>query len=238
MTEEYARRYGGTFQTIGHAEEARRVPHRELPSDSSRPVVLAFLGGLEPRRWEPLREIGEALRDLRRAGTTGELVVHTPNPEPYVRRLTLPPVMRLGEPLSAEGVRRVQETADVLVHVESFAEPDRRYTRFSLSTKIPQYMMAGGCIFAYGPGEVASMRYIADGGFGVVVPERSPSDLRAGLAKLIRDPELRARYRERAREAGIANHEANGQREKFRQAVLAAHRGWGQRVPLAERDYR
>ena len=52
--------------------------------------------------------------------------------------------------------------ADVLVFVESFAEEQIEKTRYSLSTKIPEYLSLKKPIFAVGPENISSMRYISD----------------------------------------------------------------------------
>jgi hypothetical protein len=66
---------------------------------------------------------------------------------------------------------------------------NRKLTRLSLSTKIPEYLASGRCIFVAGPPEVGSIRYIQDHEAGMVVTDMDA--LRENLDTLISNPELR-----------------------------------------------
>ncbi|MCU4550034.1 hypothetical protein KTI61_13695 [Acinetobacter pittii] len=58
---------------------------------------------------------------------------------------------------------------DVGLHLESFNEKFKRFTRLSISTKIPQYMGLGLPILAYSPLDVSSTKYIETNNTGVIV---------------------------------------------------------------------
>jgi hypothetical protein len=119
-------------------------------------------------------------------------------------------------------VRRIQLESNVLVHAESFDESTRLYTRLSLSTKIPQYLMAGRCVLAYGPAELASIRYVVETGAGLAVSTENVDKLAGELEKLISSPALRQAYAERARRAALDRHDAEEERERFRRCISAA----------------
>ena len=52
--------------------------------------------------------------------------------------------------------------ADILLHVESFNEKMKKYTRLSISTKIPEYLASKRLIIAIGPVDIASIEYLKD----------------------------------------------------------------------------
>ncbi|GAB3957775.1 hypothetical protein GCM10027614_73890 [Micromonospora vulcania] len=87
--------------------------------------------------------------------------------------------MRLGPSLASDEVPAALRSADVLVHIESFDQEIRRYTRYSVSTKIPQYLASGRPIFGYGPAEVASMNHIQEANAGVIVGTNDAAALAA-----------------------------------------------------------
>jgi hypothetical protein len=113
----------------------------------------------------------------------------------------------------------VLRRADVLVHVESFGAAERRYTRLSVSTKIPQYLWAARPILAYGPGEVASCQYVQSSASGVMV-ERL--DLKPALQRLATDAGLRARLGRQAWLTARNRHDAKIIRERFRLVLAKA----------------
>ena len=58
--------------------------------------------------------------------------------------------------------------ASILVHVESFEEEYIKYFRLSMSTKIPEYLVAKRPIFCIASKEIATCAYIESSGIGVV----------------------------------------------------------------------
>ena len=118
-------------------------------------VRLVYMGGLAPDRSMGLRAIGEALAALAGEGLQAKLSIYAPAGElaGLKEALNLPPVMRTVDAVPYREVQEILGDADILVHAESFDPVYRLWTRYSMSTKIPEYMMAGRCVLAYGPGE-------------------------------------------------------------------------------------
>jgi hypothetical protein len=125
---------------------------------------------------------------------------------------------------SPSEIPAIQRDADVLVHAEGFDEATRRYTRLSFSTKIAQYLAAGRCVFAYGPEELASVRYIRDSGAGIAQTDESPNTLRASLSRAILDVSFRNQAGRQAVKVAMTYHNSNIQRERFR-SILAGVAG-------------
>lgn len=258
MTEEYARRYGGTYETFVHCVDSsqfspsprrtggdllEREPGNALPADSGaadhkdhvgysqsnaekfqcqttvrRSVRLLYLGGLHSERWRSLQEIGLALKEIANDGYPCELLIYT-QPDAsaqFASALMMPPAMRVVGWMPNAQVPELVCRADILIHVESFEPRARQYVALSMSTKIPEYMMAGRCIFAYGPAEVASMKYLARTGAGVTVGVRDTTILRSRLAELVISAEKREQLGAKARTVALDRHEATRERERFR----------------------
>lgn len=217
MAKEYQQRYGGRFEAFPNL-----IERFESTPEPDRPCVrLCFIGSLLPNRWQPLHSIAMALEMLRARGIAGELVIYSP-PEDlrrFGKYLEGCEAIVMGGTAAPDEVRGLQLGANVLVHVESFDETSRQLTRFSLSTKIPQYLMAGRCIFAVGPAEAASIRYIADSGSGIAVSTDDPAALCATLERLLTNPDLRREFAAQARKTAVTRHEATAERERFRAVV-------------------
>lgn len=58
------------------------------------------------------------------------------------------------------------EQSHFLLHVESFDKRNRTYVRYSVSTKISEYLSSNRVVLAYGPHEVASMQLLKDNNLG------------------------------------------------------------------------
>jgi len=227
MADEYARRYGGSFRFITrclHPDRFAVSPRAALPGA---PVELVYAGQLSLDRWRSLRTIGEQLQLLQREGLDARLSVYTlpQDVEIYRQRMTVGTVLRMAGFVPNDALPAVYDAADVLVHVESFDREVSAYTRYSLSTKLMEYLMAGRALLGFGPEDIASMTYVRDSGAGVVVSNPASAALREALRDLLIDHELRARLGLRARAFALAAHDSTTERRRFGQALAEASAG-------------
>lgn len=187
-------------------------------------IRLVYIGGLHLDRWKALRELGLALQQLQREGFRSEAVIYAPakEAEAYREALSIPPVMSVAGFLHPDRIPEAVDAADVVIHVESFSPVARRFTRLSLSTKIPMYMSRGRPILAYGPGEVASCRYVADSAAGVLVGEENRELLLDRVRQLLGDAKGRVAMGQNAWNTARRNHATDVVRERFREAIVAA----------------
>jgi glycosyltransferase involved in cell wall biosynthesis len=222
MAEEYHRRYllrCEAFMNCVTVPDTCPAP----PAGRRKPLRLLYAGGLHLSRWRSLQDIGAAIASLQREGLACELLVYTPPRDigEYSASLSQWPDIRMAGSATPEKVAEILADADILVHVESFDDSIREYTRFSVSTKIPQYMSAARPILAYGPGEVASLRVVADSGAGVVVGTSSIEEIAQAIRRLSNEEERR-RMGEIGWTTARRRHEARSVQERFRQVVVEA----------------
>jgi glycosyltransferase involved in cell wall biosynthesis len=189
MADEYERRYGIPFFVFLNCvgEEFFEVPTADrAPGAPRRPTRLAYVGALHLERWRSLRALAEAVESVNAEGTPMSLDVHCPigDQSRYGHAFDGLAHTRLGPAVAADEVPGILHGADVLIHVESFDERIRQYTRYSVSTKIPQYLASGRAILGFGPSEVASMAHIRSAAAGVVVGVDDPSALLDALRRL------------------------------------------------------
>jgi glycosyltransferase involved in cell wall biosynthesis len=219
MTNEYSRRFGIRFETILPVEESSEVASSPNIKSPGELVELVYVGGLHLKRFESLRVVGSAVAEVRAAGLNCTLKIYCPESDAVAwgKQAVVPGASFIAGSLRYEEISAVLNQADVLVFVESPDKELRRYTRLSFSTKIPQYLAAGRPIFAYGPAEVASCRYISGTGSGFVVEDGSR--LTETLRRLIVDPDLRNRLGHCAWTAARQRHTPTEQCERFRQVL-------------------
>jgi len=221
MAEEYQLRYGLTFEAFMNCVEVPDLPSVSPSKGAGARIRFIYTGGLQLERHNSLADIGSAISNLH---AEAELVIYAPESDLslYAAELRGFPGLRIGGSLSADQVIPTLRSADVLVHVESFGQAARDYTRLSLSTKIPQYMASGRPILAYGPGETSSCRYIADSGSGVVVGNRDATELAIAIRSLIEQPTLRDDLGRRGWERARERHNSGVERSRFRDILALA----------------
>jgi glycosyltransferase involved in cell wall biosynthesis len=227
MAEEYRRRYGIPFEAFMNCVETPAQCPVAPTRDNHRSLKLVYVGGLHLNRWRSIQDVGKASATLSREGLNVETIVYTSASDLacYADALAATPATRIGGSLAPEEVLPRLQAADILVHVESFDPKARTRTRLSVSTKIPQYMSAGRPILGYGPGEVASCRYIQDCGCGRVVGRQDSAALVRALRELASDGNLRASLGHRGWEVASQRHNADKERERFRHVLATAAAG-------------
>jgi glycosyltransferase involved in cell wall biosynthesis len=228
MSEEFIGRYGGAFIPNLYPYDPPSISGPPIQRESTDRVRFIYLGSFQPDRWRTLKMLGEVLAKLDAEGIRGELLIYSfpGDIKTFGDALRMEPVSRvMGTAVAADGPG-IQQSADVLVHVESFGLHGITQARLSFSTKIPQYLFAKKCILAFGPPEVASMRYFVSTQTALTVTKEDPELLAAELRRLIIDKNLRQQYTEHGYQVAKENHDGDGQRERLRSHLYDACAKW------------
>lgn len=117
-----------------------------------------FTGNIGDGRWRSLSALVHSLKKHQ----YGHLDIYTATPitKEINDALNVSGVCSIHEPISQQEVIQLQGKADILVHVESFNLKNKLLVRYSISTKIMDYLCAGRTILAIGPKDIASMEYL------------------------------------------------------------------------------
>jgi glycosyltransferase involved in cell wall biosynthesis len=224
MGAEYSSRYGGVFLTVANLlESARYNPAYE--GDSGSLVRFNFFGGLHLGRWKSLRRIAQALDYLyAEEGLNAELGIQT-HPHSFAEYgacFKNAACVRVKEFVPYGRVPDELRKSEVLVYVEPFGQDDLEMTRLTFSTKLPEYLMAGRCILAFGPPTSASMRFLQEGGCGIIVGNDDIALLTNAIRRLILDCDYRRGFGETGRALGVERFDAVKQRKVFRDLLSSA----------------
>lgn len=194
MAEEYKRRFGGTYYIAMNSVSVLNLPVYK-PSTSI--IKLLYAGNLGLNRWKVLAVIGECIKEINEEyAILGELSIYSlvePSPK-ELSHLLRPPYSSFKGALNTHELNTVKSDIDILVHVEAFDNINKHVTRLSISTKIPEYLASGRCIFAVGPDDVASIEYLSEYDLGVVVTTCDKRNIKESLKKLMINSEQRVHY--------------------------------------------
>lgn len=198
METEYKRRFGGRHVTLMNTiKSPGNLPERTAIDR----IRLLYAGNVLIGRHKVLAALGRALSRINdRCGTKHTLTIHSPLsiPQAIVKHLTKVPSIVIGQSLNSEELTRAIGDTNIVVHVESFGAQMRKLTRLSISTKIPEYLASRRCMFAVGPADVASIRYLFDNAVAAVAKESKQTVIESELSKVINSRELRTYYSDRA----------------------------------------
>jgi glycosyltransferase involved in cell wall biosynthesis len=226
MSEEYTGRYGVPFETFHNpVEEAEWRLSAKRNYAAKNPFRIVYYGTIvEVAQLHSLMDVGWAVAGVQAAGETVEFCVHT---QPYSLQqcravLERCPGITIGPPTGRDDFIPVITGADLLVLPANFDNRSVRYLRLSFPTKLPAYMASGTPILAYGPSDMAQIRYLAEAGTAHVVTERCPNTLKAAIHRLMADQPYRAEIGGRAHRVALEDHGATRVRDAFRRALAGA----------------
>ena len=192
---------------------------------SGRPGGVRYFGNLGLGRWRQLISIGRALAALRLPGLPPYLEVYSQEDCPHIRKKMLAcPGIRFCGGISGSRVARLVSQSLVVIHTESFAPREVRRIRFSLSTKLADYLAFAPCILAYGPEEAASIAYLRDHRAAVIVS--SERELSQGLVDACTQEARRAEVRTNARELAAEHHDPIQVSKQMRAVLARAVAAW------------
>jgi len=208
MAHEYRSRFGGNYFVAMNSSERLCLP-RYRPSNET--IKFIYAGNLGLDRWKVLALIADSLAELYdEEGLKGELSVYSLiDPGRHARSaLNKSPYSFFKGALNTEELIKVKVDADVLVHVEAFDRKNRHITRLSVSTKIPEYLASGRCIFAVGPSDVASMEYLADNDLGILSISGDKQDVKRATREVMINGHKRMYYAQKGLDFARKRHNA------------------------------
>ena len=151
-----------------------------------------YVGGLHLNRWKSLLKLSKAIEEINEFKKNILLKIYAPIQEinTYADYFNKYSSTQFAGSIKSYEVASALSEADVLLHIESFEENYVKFTKYSLSTKIPQYMAAGKPILAYGPIGIASIEHIKQVNAGKVICENNEKNLISDIIEFISDNEL------------------------------------------------
>lgn len=199
MKKEYERLFRKKCHVLHTSAEKRHMPEPDAPEG------IVYMGNLGLQRNEQLVQMGQALKKIAGDGIPAFIDVYSAerNPE-KLKILTEENGIRFHGAVSAEKVSEIMNRSLAVIHTESFDQVIRQAIRFSVSTKIPDCLMNGPCMIAYGPEEVASISYLRENDAAYVITD--PEYLEFGLREILTDQKLRETIKANARLLAEHNH--------------------------------
>lgn len=195
MVEEFKKRYLIPFFPFVNCVNDELFSHPKIIAEDEE-FILMYVGGLHLNRWQSILDISQAVEELKLMGKKIILKIYCPihDINLYEKHFVDFPSTKFEGSLTSDQVPDILSIATILIHVESFEDNYVQYTKFSLSTKIPQYMAAGKPILGYGPIILASMQHIVKSNSGKVVCEKNKEKLVKSLQELVINKELLLNY--------------------------------------------
>jgi hypothetical protein len=144
-------------------------------------IKIVYTGNIIYGRIHTIIAIAKALKQINSNKKKAELYIYTANAieQKYSDELLSTNSVQLLGKVFYEEIPNILNSADVLLHVESFEKQQKLATSLSFSTKLVDYFEASKPIFAIGWNKAASIKYLKNNSIGTIVsnPKKVMSEL-------------------------------------------------------------
>lgn len=182
-------------------------------------VEFVYAGSLNLNRWKSLLTIAKILCEYKEKGYNNKLKMYVPENMINEQMLSLFEQynVEVNSFIPADQLRKVYERCDVLVFAESFDANVVEFARYSLSTKIPEYMSTGKIILGFLPAKLYSYTYLNENNVALVASDES--ELRKKLLYILRDDEICNEIKLNALELAKNDHSLKSVNAKLEDAI-------------------
>lgn len=148
-------------------------------------VIISYIGGIHLNRWETIVKLAKIVRQILEYKFDFRVFCVSQPGKDIMSEFEKYDIRYCGK-LTEDGVKEETRNSHIMLHVESFDQINRLYTRYSVSTKIPEYMSSMRGIIAYGPHEIASIQIFSDNNIGCVITDlNNDSEIKEKIKKYL-----------------------------------------------------
>lgn len=167
----FKREFGVLVNSIDFQDNDKHMKNLSASNN----IIISYIGGLHLNRWKSIVDFSMLIDDIKNKHNLKiEIQVFSalnPNEE-IINEFNKHSIKYLGF-LDKDKVKKQIEVSDFLLHVESFESKYRLYTKYSVSTKIPECLSSNKLLIVYGPHEVASVELVANNNLGCVLTDKN-----------------------------------------------------------------
>lgn len=224
--------YSGRFGVPGSVIMTGANLVRDTIHVSPAPRTITYMGNIGCNRYYSLAQIGETLdRINRQNGTDYQLHIYTDDRDPDIHAMfdRVQSIRCFGF-LRGEAYERTFSSSELLLHVEAFDSENIDLVRYSVSTKIPDYLASGIPVFAYGPETVASMKHLIRSDCAITAV--SKEELQDALLLALTNEEERKRVAQNGLKAAREFHNACRNSQRLRTILSDLCNGGEANLPL------
>lgn len=218
MAQEYKIRYNKDFVTFHNPIDSDFwKPSQKRNYTLKEPPVLLYAGRIGLGIEKSLQVIASAVKQVNEELRTGLKFVICAQEKP--QWLNNYPCVEHRYFGPYREVPELFASADLLILPYDFSKDSIKFIKYSMPTKVTEYMISGAPIIVFAPEETALVQYVRQHACAKLVTENSVINLARALKELIQDKTTRESIAGKAKQAAEAFHDGNQVRDDFRKII-------------------
>lgn len=221
MAIEYKNRFGGKYKVAMNSIDTTNkvTPYETM---NNKVIRLLYTGNLGLNRWKSLQKIGKVLSKLNKDEVKAKLDIYSLNKpsKKVLEKINIKNSSEYKGALNSEELIIERNNSDILLHVESFDRKNKYITRLSISTKIPECLLAERCLLVFGPSEIASVQYVKNNQIGMVIDTNIKKDIEKKINFIINSREDRIRYIKNGKRIAMKRHNFSYNKKMIQETIM------------------
>lgn len=223
MTNEYKKRYNKAFKAFHNPIETRYwQPYCKTNFNLSKDHVrILYSGRIGVGITESLVEVANVIEEINQSWGNIKLYIQSPSSDYKVRRSLQKHDCIIINPVTDYcKLPEIFSQADILLIANDFDKKGIDFLKYSMPTKVSEYMISGTPILLYASSETAISRFFTDNECGCCVTEQKSVKLNDAIKLLITDMEYRRRISKNAVNLALELFDANRVRNEFQLLLI------------------
>src|ERR1035437_1214771 len=221
MSEEYQIRYSKEFIPFHNPIEiANWLPHAKTDWSINGKFTILYAGRIGRGIKKSIFDIAKAVHNFSLKNDNIEFEILTNNFSQIEKLLMHCDHVKWLKPIEYKELPKKFSSVDLLILPEDFDSASIEFLKYSIQTKVPEYMISGTPILVYADQRTALAKYAIKEGWAYIVSENNEILLTQALETLYSDLSLRKELADKARRVAIKNEDAYKIREDFRKKLL------------------
>lgn len=220
MSEEYFKRYNKEFIPFHNPVESEIwLPHvkRDYILNKEN-ITILYSGRIGIGITESLMDVASAIDTIRDEAIKIKLHIQTFTIDPVIiNNLRKFNCVAINSFAPYEQLPKIFSEADILLLANDFSEKGLAFLKFSMPTKVSEYMISGTPVLLYAPKETAISKFFTSNDCGCCVNDRCNTEIIKALRLLINDEDYRKRISHNAVSLAVEKFDIKKVREKFQQ---------------------
>jgi glycosyltransferase involved in cell wall biosynthesis len=221
MSEEYKIRYNKEFIPFHNPIEIGNwLPYSKTDWSLKDKFTILYAGRIGRGIKKSVFEIAKAVNSISKINNNVVFEIQTNNLFDLKKLIRFNDHIKWVKPIEYTELTKRFSNVDLLILPEDFDSASIEFLKYSIQTKVPEYMISGTPILVYADKRTALAKYAIRDGWAYVVTNNDGILLMQALEKLYSNQSLRKELAERAREIAIQNEDAMIVRENFRKNLI------------------
>ncbi|MEB7715531.1 glycosyltransferase family protein [Staphylococcus equorum] len=211
---EYENKLNKNMKLLYKGADFREAPDYNISVQNS--IKIIYIGSLYYGRWKTLAKLANNIKKVNEKSDVKFVLniysQYKPD-EKILNSIEIKGTSKFKGKIPNDIVSKVMKEADIVLHVESFEEKEKKITRLSFSTKIVDCLNSGRTLMAIGDEKLASINYLSENDAAIVI--NSEDRIEKKLLEIQKDTSILSKYALKSWEQGEKNHNINTIRREF-----------------------